>query len=84
MHRKEIDRLAVKLSKNVPGSLQYLRKYNRARSQVEGKLTDDQRQKYKAMAKEWSETQLPPNMQQQYVYGDYSSGLGTTDFSKLA
>jgi hypothetical protein len=84
MHRQEIDRLAVKLSKNVPGSLQYLRNYNRARSAVERKLTDNQRQKYKAMAKEWSEIQLPPNMQQRYAHGNYSSRLRSTDFSKLA
>lgn len=84
MCHQEIHVLAVKLSKNVPGSLPYLRFYNRARSQVEKGLTDDVRQKYKAMAKEWSEAQLPPNMQQRYVHGNYSSRLGLTVFSKLA
>jgi hypothetical protein len=84
MHRQEIHNLAVELSKNVPGSHQYLRNYNRARGQVEKKLTNSERQKYKAMAKEWSETQLPPNMQQRCVHGNYSSRLGLTDFFELA
>jgi len=84
MCHQEIHILAVKLSKNVPGSLQYLCYYNRARSQVEKGLTNDVGQKYKAMAKEWSETQLPPNMQQRYVHGNYSNRLELTDFSKLA
>jgi hypothetical protein len=83
MCRQDIHRLAVTLSRNVPGSPQYLRHYNRARSQVERNLTDDQRQKYKAMAKEWSESQLPPHMQQRYVHGNYSNRLGSTDIFKL-
>jgi hypothetical protein len=69
MHRSEIHKLTLKLSQNAPGSPQYLRHYNRARSQIERSLTDNQRQKYKAMAEEWSETELPPNMQQRYVHG---------------
>ena len=84
MRRQEIHKLTLKLSKNAPGLPQYLHHYNRARSQVERNLTDNQRQKYKAMAEEWSEAQLPPNMQQQYVHGNYSTRLGSTDFSKLA
>ena len=51
MHRKEIDILVDELSNNVLGLPQYLHKYNVARSQVEGKLTNDQHQQYKAMAK---------------------------------
>jgi hypothetical protein len=69
MHRPEIHKLTLKLSQNAPGSSQYLRHYNRARSQIERSLTDNQRQKYKAMAEEWSEAELPPNMQQRYVHG---------------
>lgn len=75
MHRKKIHKLAVKLSQNVPGSAGYLGSYNTARRQVEQKLTDNQRQKYKAMAKEWSEKTLPPKMQQRYAHGNNSSRL---------
>jgi hypothetical protein len=81
MHRKKINKLAAKISKNVPGSSDYLSSYNKARSQVEKKLTDDQRQKYKAMAKEWSEKKLPPRAQQRYVYSNDFNRLELTDFS---
>jgi hypothetical protein len=64
MHRKQIHKLAVRLSQNVPGSVEYLSQYHRARVQVEETLTDDQRRTYRAMAKEWSEKKLPPRMQQ--------------------
>ncbi|KAN0121378.1 hypothetical protein V8E52_003274 [Russula decolorans] len=51
----------------MPGSAGYLCSYNTARRQVERKLTDNQRQMYKAMAKEWSEKKLPPRMQQRMM-----------------
>ena len=69
MNRKEISKLAIKLSQSKPGSPAYLQAYKKARNQVECKLTDNQRQRYKAMAKEWSEKKLPPRMQQRYVHG---------------
>ena len=75
MNRKEISKLSVKLSQSKPGSSAYLQAYKKARSRVEQKLTDNQRQRYKAMAKEWSEKKLPPRMQQRYVHGN--------DFIKL-
>lgn len=75
MHRKKIHKLAVKLSQTAPGTPGYLRSYNTARSQVEKKLTDNQRQTYKAMAKDWSEKKLPPRMQQRYVHGNDSGRL---------
>ena len=75
MQCKRIHKLAVKLSKNVPGSTDYISHYQKARIQVESKLTDDQRRKYKAMAKEWSEKTLPPKMQQRYAYGNGSSRI---------
>jgi hypothetical protein len=81
MHSKKINKRAVKISKNVPGSTDYLSNYHKARAQVEAKLTDEQRQMYKAMAKEWSEKKLPPRMQQRYVDGDDFSGLELPDFS---
>jgi hypothetical protein len=83
MHRKEIHKLANKFSKNTPGSTLYLRSYNRARNQVERKLTENQRQRYKAMAKEWSEKKLPPRMQQRYARGIDSKRLELADFSAL-
>jgi hypothetical protein len=84
MHRKKIHKLATKLSQNAPGSLDYLKHYNKARKQVERKLTDDKRREYKAMAKEWSEKKLPPRMQQRYVHGNDSSRLEQSDFFALA
>ena len=68
MHRKKIHKLATKLSRNTPGSLDYLKHYNKARKQIERKLSDDKRREYKAMAKEWSEKKLPPKMQRRYVH----------------
>lgn len=75
MHRKEIHKLAIKLAKNTPGSPHYLANYKRARNQVGEKLTEDERQKYKAMAKKWTESKLPPRVQQRYAHGSDSSRL---------
>jgi hypothetical protein len=83
MHRTQIHMLAVRLSPTAPGSAGYLRSYNTARRQVERKLTDNQRQMYKAMAKEWLEKKLPPRMQQRYAHGNDSSRLELADFSNL-
>jgi hypothetical protein len=81
MHSKKINKRTIKISKNVPGSADYLSHYQKARGQIEAKLTDDQRQRYKAMAKEWSEKKLPPKMQRRYVASDDLSRLELTDFS---
>lgn len=68
MHRQKINKVAVKLSKDAPGSSSYLSNYQEARRQVEAKLTEAQRQKYRAMAKEWSDKRLPAKMQQRYAH----------------
>jgi hypothetical protein len=68
MHHRKINKVAVKLSKDMPGSSGYLCNYQKARRQVEAKLTDNQRKKYRSMAKEWSEKRLPPKMQQRYAH----------------
>jgi len=83
MQCETIHKLAVRLSKNVPGSVEYLSQYHKAHVQVKAMLTNNQHQKYKAMAKEWSEKKLPPRMQQQYAHGNDSSRLEFTDFSTL-
>ena len=72
-HRKKIHKLALKLSKSLAGSPAYLASYKTARSQVESNLSDKRRQKYKALAKEWSEKNLPPKMQQRYVRSNDSN-----------
>jgi hypothetical protein len=64
MNRQKIHKLAVEYSKNLLEAPHYFANYNRACREVEEKFTDDQREKYKAMAKEWTEIELPPNMQQ--------------------
>ena len=72
--QKKIHKLALKLSKDLAGSPTYLASYKTARSQVEKNLSDKQRQKYKVLAKEWSEKGLPPTMRQRYVCSNGSSG----------
>jgi len=62
MNQQRIHDLALELLESTPGSLHYLSGYSRARSQIEGKLTEEQRQKYRVMAKEWLEKKLPPGM----------------------
>jgi hypothetical protein len=64
MNRQKIHTLATEYSKNLPEAPHYFANYNRACREVEAELADDQRQSYKAMAKEWSEMKLPPEMQQ--------------------
>jgi len=83
MNQQRIHDLALELLESMPGSLHYLSGYSRAHSQIEGKLTEEQCQKYRMMAKEWSEKKLPPGMQKQYVHSNYSSKLGLADCSKL-
>ena len=75
MHREELHELATELSQTAPGSLDFLKSYHEARKQVEQKLTDAERQEYKAMAKEWSEKRLPPLMQRRYVHCNDFNGL---------
>ena len=67
MHRKTISKMAVKLSNSPPGSVRYIKRYPGARRKVETRLTENQRQKYKAMAKDWSEGKLPQKVQYQYA-----------------
>jgi hypothetical protein len=67
MHRKTISKMAVKLSNSPPGSVRYIKTYPGARRKVEKRLTENQRQKYKAMAKDWSEGNLPQKVQYRYA-----------------
>lgn len=64
MHHDELNNLAIELSENVARSPDYLSYYHKAHAQVEESLTDDQHQRYKAMAKEWTEIKPSPEMQQ--------------------
>ena len=75
MHCKQINNLEVKLSQGAPGLSGFLSTYKRACSKFEQKLPESQCQKYQVMAKEWSEKELPPRMQQRYKHGNDSSGL---------
>ncbi len=84
MQCPKINELAIELSQDVPGLKGYISNYNKACSQVEQNLTDNERQMYKAMLKEWSDKQLPPEMQQQYAHGNDSTRLKLADFSSLA
>jgi|HubBroStandDraft_1064217.scaffolds.fasta_scaffold982316_2 hypothetical protein len=83
MNGEKIDKLAARLSQSKAGSPGYLAGYHRARRQLEEKLTEDERQTYRATAKEWSRGKLPPMMQQRYAHGNNSNGLKSTDFSEL-
>jgi len=71
MHCGEIHKLVVKLSQNEPGSANYFRSYSQACQQVEEGLTENQCQSYKAMAKDWTNEQLPLREQQRYVHGKW-------------
>lgn len=66
LHREEIDKAAVMLSGHPSGSGPYLQNYRRAFNEVEGEFTESERRKYRVMAKEWTERQPPPKMQQRY------------------
>lgn len=83
MNREEISKLSIDLSQGKAGSSAYLQAYKKARSQVEQELTDNQRQRYKAMAKEWTEKKLPPSMQHRYINSNDFIKLQLADFSKL-
>jgi len=81
MNSTRIDELAIKISQAKSGSIPYLAVYHKARKQLEKKLTEKERQMYRATAKKWTEGKLPRKMQQQYVYQD--SRLESTNLSKL-
>ena len=75
MHNDEIHDLAIKLSEDAAGSNGYLGCYAKARQQVEEKLTELDRQKYRSMAQAWSNQELPSGVQERYVLGNDSTGL---------
>jgi len=79
MHCEQIYKLALKLSQSASGLPAYLKAYKRALGKVELKLSQSQKKKYMAMAKEWLEKLLPPKLQQWYVHGSHSSRLELTD-----
>lgn len=79
MHRQEIGKLAQENSKDKPGSRAYISCFSKARRLVEQQLTNSQRQKYMAMAKDWSEGTLPPAMQKRYLYSNNLAGLESTN-----
>ena len=78
-YRKQIYALALEISENSPKPLHFLSSYNMAFKRVEAGLTDEQRQKLKVMATEWSQTKLPSKVQRKYVHGINSSRLELTD-----
>ena len=84
MHRQEIIDKAVGLSESRAGSASFLKRYKEARALVEKEFPEGQRQKYKAMAKEWSEKPLPSQLQQEYVHRNNSSRLYLTDSPSLS
>jgi hypothetical protein len=67
-YRKQIHDLALEISENSPESTHYFISYNAAYKRVEAGLTDEQRQKLKVMATEWSQNKLPPKVQRTYVH----------------
>jgi len=84
MHHEEVHNLAVQLVEDKGGSSLYIGNYKRARAEFSETLTESQRKRYMAMAKEWTEKGLPVDMKQQYVHGSDSSGLYLADFFTLA
>jgi hypothetical protein len=84
MHRQEIIDMAVRLSGSRAGTPLFLKSYKQARALIEKDFPDGQRQRYKAMAKEWSEKPLPSQLQQEYVHRNNSSLLYLTDSLSLS
>ena len=70
MNRKKIHAMAAKISQEKPETLYYLSGYSRARKIIKRKFMKEERQKYHAMAKEWSAKKLPLRMQQRYVHSN--------------
>ena len=64
MNREKILDLAATRTDEPPGSQKFLSFYNRARHQLQEKLTDNERQKYMGMAKDWTEGHLPQEIKQ--------------------
>ncbi len=79
MHHQQIHELALETSQDKPGSPRYISSFSKAHCQVEEQLTDLQCQKYKALAKEWSEMKLPQKMQMRYSYSNESSRVESTN-----
>ncbi len=79
MHHQQIHELALETLQDKPGSPCYISSFSKACCQVEEQLTDLQCQKYKALAKEWSEMKLPQKMQMQYSYSNESSQVESTN-----
>jgi hypothetical protein len=71
-HRDELDKLAAELSGAKSGEPAYIGNYKRALKDVEIKLTDEMRAKYRAEAKKWSEWKPPPSVQRRYVHANLS------------
>jgi hypothetical protein len=75
MECERINELAATLTTDLPGSKGYLNKFSKACKQIKKNLTDDQRQIYMALAKEWTEKRLPLETQQRYARGNGSLAL---------
>ena len=84
MHGQKINKEAQKLSQSTAGSDSYLRSYSTALKKIEKQLTENQRQRYRMMAKESLEKPLLPEVQKRYVHRNDSSKLGFTDCSAQA
>jgi hypothetical protein len=78
-----INDVTATLTDELPGLSHFLEKFSTARKQVEESLTDDQRQIYRVLAKDWTANELPPEMKQWYAHGNGSSRLELADFSTL-
>jgi len=81
MKSKEIAKLVAELSESPPGSAEFLCAYKPACTQIKNNLSRAEKEKYEAMAKEWTNNRLPPRMQERYVYDDNSRRLGANFFA---
>jgi hypothetical protein len=84
MQGDQINDLAVKRLKSAPGTTAYLKEYKKARHDVGEELSETLQTKYKGMAQEWSERELPSRIKQRYVHGNDSSSFYLIDFFTLA
>jgi hypothetical protein len=67
LHKKELHTMALSLSGATAGSKTYLGCYQHALKDVIRSLSDEDKLRYRARARNWSEHKLPPSQQSRYV-----------------
>ncbi|KAF8262443.1 hypothetical protein EI94DRAFT_1704760 [Lactarius quietus] len=76
VHHEELDKMAAEMSGCKAGSPAYLRCYKKALKIIEDRMDDDDKVKYQADAKKWTEHKLPPRQQlRQIALKEFSESM---------